>query len=73
MKFTIYIALAFFTAACVSENQNSAVDRSDFAVVRNGIDMDVLAITCANDPGSVGFATSQDCFSYARDLMENSQ
>jgi len=76
MNRAILILITMTISACTPETRTTttdlgslANDRDQFRVVRQGIDMDERAIACANDPKSVGFNTSQECFADAQRLM----
>ncbi len=73
MRSALLIAIAALTTACTTETGNPAGDRSRFDVVREGINLDERVLTCATDPLSVGFETSQQCFDHAQTLFEGTQ
>ena len=70
MKLThkLFFVLAISISACTPETRNDVTNRSQFDVVRGGVNLDELALTCTNDPQSVGFEASQECFAYAQTL-----
>lgn len=63
MHRSLVIMLTAPVAACAAETRSAGFDRSQFNVVRGGVNLDALALACAKDPRSVGFETSQACFS----------
>ena len=69
MNRTLFILLAITVSACTPETRNNANARSQFDIVREGVNMDERILACADNPQSVGFETSQECFADAQKLM----
>jgi hypothetical protein len=57
-------------SACNSQTQTSSPDRSQFDVVRQGVNIDARIIACVESPQSVGFKTSKECMDDVERLMK---
>lgn len=68
----VFLIAAMTLAACTPETRTVSTDKSQFDVMRSGVNMDERALACANDPQSVGFSTSQACFADAQKMMTDS-
>ena len=73
MRSISFITIIILASACTPETRNTEYDRSRFDVVRDGVNIDKLTLKCVDNPKSIGFETSQECFAYAKDLLENGQ
>jgi hypothetical protein len=70
MRSIYTVGLTLAVSACTPTAQTKPADKSQFDVVRGGVNIDQMMVACANAPKSVGFATTQACFDHAGTLLK---
>ncbi len=70
MRLILLISAIVFVASCVNEAQHSQMAKDKPEVM---INMDKFAIKCIDDPKSLGFADSQECFSHAQKMFNSNK
>lgn len=69
MKYAVTILTLFAATACAMNEATTG--RDQFAVVRDGVDIDKLMVACFDDHKAAGFPTREACMAHAGDLLKS--